>query len=67
MKAFVGVLLAIFSFSGYINAEEEIKLDEGVLVLTKANFQQAIESNEFVLVEFCKLPLQLSFICLCNS
>lgn len=33
---------------------EEIKLDEGVLVLTEQNFDQAITDNKFVLVEFCK-------------
>jgi len=32
--------------------DEEIKLDEGVLVLNKANFQSAVTDNEFVLVEF---------------
>lgn len=31
---------------------EEIKLDEGVLVLTESNFDQAITDNKFVLVEF---------------
>lgn len=31
---------------------EEIKTDEGVLVLTKGNYQTALEENQFVLVEF---------------
>jgi thiol-disulfide isomerase/thioredoxin len=26
--------------------------DEGVLVLTEANFQEAVDSNEYLLVEF---------------
>ena len=30
----------------------EITKEEGVLVLTEANFQEAIDSNEFLLVEF---------------
>merc|ERR1719228_515911 len=33
-------------------ATAEITKDEGVLVLTEANFQEAIDGNEFLLVEF---------------
>lgn len=33
-------------------AAEEIREDDHVLVLTEANFEQAITSNEFILVEF---------------
>jgi hypothetical protein len=33
---------------------EEIPQEEGVLVLKKGNFEQAITENEFVLVEFCE-------------
>merc|ERR1711990_861128 len=33
-------------------AQAEIKKEEGVLVLTNDNFQEAIDGNEFVLVEF---------------
>lgn len=33
---------------------EDIKEEDGVLVLTKGTFKGALEANEFVLVEFCK-------------
>lgn len=50
-------------FVGVIHAED-IKEEEGVLVLTKANFKEALEKNEFVLVEFCKFQiLDLFFYC----
>jgi hypothetical protein len=32
----------------------DIKEEDGVLVLTKGNFKEALEKNEYVLVEFCK-------------
>lgn len=55
-------LLACFLLLGasLTLASEEIKLDEGVLVLTEQNFDQAITDNQYVLVEFCKyLPFLL--------
>lgn len=53
MKSFLCTLLlvALTAFSG-AQAAEEIKVEDGVLVLTVANFKQAIADNEFVLVEF---------------
>ena len=42
---FLSTIIAAFS-------NEEVKLDEGVLVLTQQNFESVINSNDFVLVEF---------------
>jgi protein disulfide-isomerase A1 len=49
MKTFFALLsLALVA----VYADEEITKDEGVLVLTEKNFKQAVEANEYVLVEF---------------
>lgn len=42
--------LLIVGISG--SAESDFKLDEGVLVLSKADFQTAVDSIDFLLVEF---------------
>lgn len=38
---------------------DEIKTEDGVLVLTKDNFKTAIGDNQYVLVEFCKYMLNI--------
>ncbi|XP_044734806.1 protein disulfide-isomerase [Chrysoperla carnea] len=45
-------IICFILFAGFVYGEEEITLDEGVLVLKKANFDKAIADNEFILVEF---------------
>lgn len=54
MKFLLCSLLFVAVATLGVQAEEEIKLEDGVLVLTEKNFKQAIEDNEFLLVEFCK-------------
>lgn len=61
MKLLFSIL--VLCFVGVIHAED-IKEEEGVLVLTKTNFKEALEKNEFVLVEFCKFQIfDLFFYC----
>ncbi len=51
MKFLVSLLLIIAL--NYIHCDD-IKEDNGVLVLNKANFKQAVDGNEHILVEFCE-------------
>ncbi|XP_046404503.1 protein disulfide-isomerase isoform X2 [Ischnura elegans] len=44
--------LLIIGLSANVWSDEEIKQEDGVLVLTKENFKKAIADNEFILVEF---------------
>lgn len=50
MDRIILLVCALLALAG----AEEIKKDEGVLVLNKDNFKSAIADNEFILVEFCK-------------
>ena len=61
MRSLVVLLFvaALAALSGAVEIEE----DEGVLVLTNENFQQAIDENEFILVEFCESCLHSSHHC----
>jgi hypothetical protein len=47
------LLVAILALTAVAFADDdEIKKEEGVLILTEKNFEKAVADNEFVLVEF---------------
>lgn len=58
MRCVIG-LTCLLAIVGVAFSDDEIKTDEGVLVLTKGNYEKAIKDNEFVLVEFCKFSFFL--------
>ena len=58
MKALLVLCLWTLSFC----VADEIKEEDGVLVLTEANFESATKDNKFILVEFCKFLVRI--VCL---
>jgi len=51
MKSALVYLFLGLAFTG-LSSSDEIKTDEGVLVLTKSTYEQALSENQYVLVEF---------------
>jgi len=60
-------VFALFCALTVALASAEITEEEGVLVLTEKNFDQAVSDNEFILVEFCKLLLLLVLVILSQT
>lgn len=63
----LAVTTCILALSGIVRCETDSKpsVENGVLVLTQANFQSTIKEHEFILVEFCKyhfLPFFFSLL-----
>uniref|UniRef100_A0A1A9Z391 Protein disulfide-isomerase n=1 Tax=Glossina pallidipes TaxID=7398 RepID=A0A1A9Z391_GLOPL len=52
MKLILCSLLFVLATIFAIGAGEDIKVEDGVLVLTTENFKQAVADNEYILVEF---------------
>ena len=65
MKMRVALFLIALVGLGFAEIEEE----DNVLVLTNDNFQQAIDTYPYILVEFCKLIRRVKYIlpslCMC--
>lgn len=52
----VAACLVLCSGIVFADSEVEIKIEGGVLVVTKDNFQDILKDNTYILIEFCKYP-----------
>lgn len=61
MRSVVGFCLAALCLAAITLAK--VETEDGVLVVTKDNFESVIQDNEYVLLEFCEytFPLSSSF------
>jgi hypothetical protein len=51
------ILAVTLLISQLVVSEATIEEEENVLVLTNANFDEAVKANKYILVEFCKMNL----------
>jgi len=52
MRGVTFCLVALMCVLNVQCGDDDVKTDEGVLVLTKGNFEKVMKDNEHVLVEF---------------
>ncbi len=56
------ILATTLLISQLVVSETKIEEEENVLVLTNANFDEAIKANKYILVEFCKIKCHFLFL-----
>lgn len=56
-------ILLLISFLCISFADDDVKREENVLVLTTANFDSVINGNKYVLAEFCEYDVMCQPCC----
>lgn len=54
MRSVGGFCLAALCLAAITHAAQKVETEDGVLVVTKDNFDSVVQDNDYVLLEFCE-------------